>query len=230
MRTLFILLLLLNVAFFAWQYYAPPPQPVAIAPLSDKLNPIELLSEQPGASSPTNTQTGAPTTETPPASKGKGRETPATVCQTLGPFRDKQQLAQVRKRLGSAISGASVRTIQERRLHRYWVYLPPQPSRQKAVAQSKKLADAKIKDYYIVLSGENKNSISLGHFRDKGHAEARQKQVQQLGFDSRTQLIYRDFELYWLDFQADQPVSRELYASDDSADDDISVINRACKP
>jgi len=231
MRALFILLVLLNLAFFAWQYYAPAPQQAKIAQLTGNLKPIVLLSElkHEADAKPEPAETGA-ASPIEAGTLGSAAEHSQPICQTLGPFRDRQQLDQVKTRLSPLLKHASIRAIQERRLHRYWIYLPAEPSRQQAVTLSRKLADAKIKDYYIVLSGENKNSISLGHFRDKQHAEKRQKQLKRLGFDAKTQLIYRDFDLFWLDFEAAQPVNRDQLAVDEALDDEISVINRACKP
>ena len=131
-------------------------------------------------------------------------------CYTLGPFSEEAALQDLKKHLSEQVDDLKVRRREEREAHRYWVYLPPLQNRQQAIATSKALARQKVKDYYIVRSGENNNAISLGHFREKVHADRRLKKLGKLGFDVDMKVIYRQYSLFWLDYS----VASAEYAPD----------------
>ncbi len=46
MRVLFLSLLLVNIAFFAWEYRHPEPPPAAVARLEPGVPPVRLLRER----------------------------------------------------------------------------------------------------------------------------------------------------------------------------------------
>lgn len=78
MRVLFLSLLLVNVAFFAWEYRHPEPPPAAVARLESGVPPVRLLRER-AKSAPAgkamSTPGGAPAVA-PGASKASSASTP----------------------------------------------------------------------------------------------------------------------------------------------------------
>ena len=69
----------------------------------------------------------------------------------------------------------------------YWVFLPAQGSRDKALSIARELSAKGLRDYYVVTAGERENTISLGLFRDLSNAEQRHEQVRQAGFAPQLQ-------------------------------------------
>ena len=83
----------------------------------------------------------------------------------------------------------------------FWVYLEPESSALKAKVLGKQLKDKKIKDYYVITSGEQRNGISLGHFKDKSRAQSHAQRLKKLGFKSMLEPVFRSYTIFWLDYQ-----------------------------
>ena len=81
----------------------------------------------------------------------------------------------------------------------WWVYLPAQASRSAALAQAQRLTDAGITDYFVVSSGDQPNTISLGLFKDPANARNRRDQVQAAGFSAQMSERVESVPEYWLD-------------------------------
>ncbi len=62
----------------------------------------------------------------------------------------------------------------------YWVMLPAYANRKKADEAAGILAAKKIKDFFIVRSGEYQNAVSLGVFSTRARAESRYEQIVAL--------------------------------------------------
>jgi len=74
-RVLFLSLLLVNVAFFAWEYRHPEPPPAAVARLDPGVPPVRLLRER-AAGVPTGKAMSTPGT-TPTVAPGAPNPTPS---------------------------------------------------------------------------------------------------------------------------------------------------------
>ena len=110
----------------------------------------------------------------------------------------------------------------------YWVYLPSQSSRAAASALGKQLEQKKIRDYYVINSGSQKNGLSLGHFKEKERAQGLIKRVQKAGFDPVMEPVFKTYTIYWLDYrvQADKNIPEN--ALDLRAMPNVSRIDREC--
>jgi hypothetical protein len=84
-------------------------------------------------------------------------------------------------------------------MHGYRVYIPALEGRDAALDAGRKLAAKNVKDYYVVTSGAQENTISLGLFRDLANAEARRDAVRAAGFDARLEPRLDDAQQYWID-------------------------------
>jgi len=170
-----------------WQYANPPSSATPLSALPQNLQSIEMIVETAGIQEPV-------------LPEAAGHQIPSRQCYTLGPFNEESQAQAIMESIMPKVKEALLRSKPEVRHHRYWVHIAPQENRQAAIAVSKALARKKIKDYYIVRGGERNNSISLGHFKEKKHADRRLKKLQEKGFDVSIEPIYREFKLYWLDY------------------------------
>lgn len=199
----------------AWQYANPPSPNVHVKTLPSNLPSIDMIVEQVDVEKPLLVESVSP-------------QVPSKQCYTLGPFSDEAQAQAVMKSIMPSVKEALLRSKPEVRHHRYWVHIPPQENRQAAIAVSKALARKKIKDYYIVRGGERNNSISLGHFKEKKHADRRLKKLQEKGFDVSIEPIYREFKLYWLDYMilADAGIDESFWS--DLLPNGVGRLKREC--
>ena len=56
-----------------------------------------------------------------------------------------------------------------------------------------------MNDYYVVTSGDEENTISLGLFQDLVNATKRRDDVRKIGFDARLEPRVGQVEQYWID-------------------------------
>ena len=227
MRIFFLFLLIINLLFAGWQYTQPDKRLAAIRALPEGLQTVQLLNQQDveelvdngSAGDAPEVQVAEPLEPSPPA---------RVYCYTLGPFSDEAAVLDIKSQISEQVQDLLVRKREESERHRYWIYLPPLENRQQAIAMSKSLARRKINDYYIVRSGDKNNSISLGHFREKNHADRRVRELKKLGVDAQMEVIYRQYSLFWLDYSrtGSKPPTDELISP--YLVDGVARLDRAC--
>ena len=156
MRTLFLLLVLANFAFFAWDRYLRAPvsaethiQQVQITP-----EKIRLVKESvaPGR---VNKATASP-----------------TACMEWGAF-----AGAAVARADAAMAELALPESQFKRVvveaSGYWVYIPPLKSRNEAEKSARALKELGVTDYSVVQEQTQwRNAISLGIFRSDEAARA----------------------------------------------------------
>lgn len=226
----FLFLLLLNALFAGWLYFQPEKTSVGIQPLPAQLKTLVLLSETELPSLEIIEKGEPVSAEDSVKTEVEKISQPVkqTACYTLGPFTDQAQVQSIQEEIAAFVSNSKLRKRVENELHRYWIYFPATETRGEAIETSKSLARNKVKDYYIVHGGDHNNRISLGHFKEKLHADRRFAQLQKLGYFPEMQPIYREYEVYWLDYSAPQqqgdndPVSAYI-------GDEVSRLSRDCE-
>lgn len=236
MRIFFVFLLLLNLLFFFWQYTQPEKQTLAIKPLPSHMKPVVLLRELKGGQSVESGPvevTVIEVVEPPEPVEVIEPDVQMMVekdsCYTLGPFEDQQRVKEVQKVLEGYSKNLAVRKIQEKEQHRYWVYLGAARNRNEAIETSQELAKKRLKDYYIVRGGENNNRISLGHYREKNSAERRMSQLKLLGYEPVLEVIYRTFDLFWLDYVLESNHLLDEGVLQDFMAEGVVKLDRACE-
>lgn len=152
----------------------------------------------------------------------------STTCYTLGPFKDENIMLQLRDSIAELVTDLSIRKRQQSIKHRYWVYVPAQSGKKQAKLMAKKLRQKQVNDFYIVLRGSEKNSISLGHFREPAHANRRMKKVADLGFNAQIKVIYREYDIYWLDYRVESERSEADFSVDEYISEGVSQLVRDC--
>ena len=83
-------------------------------------------------------------------------------------------------------------------VERYYVIIPPLPSRAEGKKKMKELADAGVTDTWLFLSGAYRNGISLGFFSRKGGARKRAANVAKKGFNAEIKEQTSVSERRWL--------------------------------
>ena len=182
MRTLFFLLLLANVAFFAYSQYGAELFSGESNLLAQQINPraIRLLAPEQVAKA------------------AQARRTAA--CLEWGAFVG-GDAARAEEALALLALGArlSQRRVDERA--NYWVFMPPQGSRQAAAVKTGELKRLGIEDFFVVQEDPNfRFAISLGVFRTEEAARNRLEQLQAKGVRT-AQVAAREMALQKIWFQ-----------------------------
>ena len=191
LRLLFVLLSALNIAVGAWLLLG---QPYAHggSPGDPGVAELRLLSELPESAPPS-----PPVTMPEPAIDTASR-TPST-CLALGPFATPQDLRNARQALATQATRMRSRQEQSSQTRGWWVYLPAAASRAQALQQARQLDQHHISDYFVVSSGDQPNTISLGLFKDPANARKRRDDIVAAGFPARMSERSENVPEYWLD-------------------------------
>ncbi len=181
MRTLFLLLLLANLAFFAWsRYLAPRPVGADPRPLAQQIDPGALRILTPGAvaamapSKPKPASTAAAGAPAAPTASAPATSTATPlVCMEWGAV-DPADAARAAQALAPLGLGSRLSQRTEAGGQSWWVFIPPQPSLQTAQKKAAELKALGVDDYFIVQDqGPERWAISLGVFRSEAAAQTR---------------------------------------------------------
>lgn len=193
LRLLFVLLSALNIAVGAWLLLG---QPYAHggSPGDPGVAELRLLSELPESGS-------VAAASSVPAGPAKDSSQPSLSysCLTLGPFATPQDLRNARQALAAQVARMRSRQEQASQTGGWWVYLPAAGSRAQALELARQLDEQHIGDYFVVSSGDQSNTISLGLFKDPANARKRRDEVVAAGFPARMTERSESVPEYWLD-------------------------------
>ena len=170
MRTLFLLLVLANFAYFAWDRYLRMPVNADDYIRKVQITPEKIrLANPPAARGPVAPGTSASAT------------TPAAACMEWGAF-----AGALVARADAAIADLALPASQVKRVtvdaSGYWVYVPPLKSRAAAEKSAKALKDLGVTEYSVVQDQSAwRNAISLGVFRTDEAAQMHLASLQKKG-------------------------------------------------
>ena len=166
MRALFLLLLLANVAVYAWSRYGAPADTADAPPAARQIEPQKLKVIVPASLPPPIAAAKKPAAPTPPP--------PAPVaCMEWGSFTiaDATRAEQALQPLGLGARLAQRRTEE---VAGWWVFIPSQQTRQGALRKAAELKGLGVDEFFIVQEeGEHRWALSLGVFRTEEAAKAR---------------------------------------------------------
>ncbi len=189
-RAIVLLLVVMNLGALAWWSLHANERAMPVATVRSGVAPLVLLSEseiarQHGSSDELD------------AAPDPMSATPR--CQSIGPLATPADLRRAMNALTPLVGRIQYRQVRGSELHGYRVFIPALESRDAALEAARKLAAKDIKDYYVVTSGAQENTISLGLFRDLLNAEKRRDEVRALGFDARLEPRVDDAQQFWID-------------------------------
>ncbi|HEB56668.1 MAG TPA: SPOR domain-containing protein [Gammaproteobacteria bacterium] len=218
MKWIIYLLLLANISFFAWHYQSMGrEQRRTQAERQDELNGavrLVLLKEA-------ETESGFEMAD----------KVGLPQCRSLGPFERRNKAEEIKKLLQQQGLSLSLRISNEARRKAYWVYLAPLASHAAARKIAQKLKkDHRIKDIFIVGTGDIKDGISLGVFSKFELAYRRQSEIQKLGFDARLKDVKLPAKEYWLDWPQQSAVELSARQKEiiEEIGDSIRIIDTDC--
>jgi len=170
MRAAFLVLLLANLALYAWLRYGVT-ETVAPAPLSRQIAPDKLKVVAPSSLPPVTSGTKPPAPA--PATVPAVAATPAAACMEWGSFTvaDASRAEQALEPLALGPRLAERRTEEHAG---WWVFIPSQGNRQTALRKAAELKQLGVEEYFIVQDeGALRWALSLGVFRTEEAAQAR---------------------------------------------------------
>ena len=173
MRAVFLLLVLANLAFFAWSRYGAPDVP-SVAAQSRQVEPEKLK-----VIAPKDLPAPVAKKEKPPE-----KPAPSLACVEWGSFTlaDTPRAQQALEPLALGERLAQKRTEE---VARWWVFIPPQGSRQGALKKAAELNKLGVEEFFIVQEeGEHRWAVSLGIFRSEDAAQARLAALRTQGVRS----------------------------------------------
>ncbi|HWA39579.1 MAG TPA: SPOR domain-containing protein [Burkholderiales bacterium] len=175
MRTLFLVLLFANLAFFAWARYLSPADAAAdAAPLSRQIDPEKLRILGAGDPPPAAPKP-APAAATSPAGPA------VQACLEWGSF-TLADAPRAQKMLEPLSLGARVGQRRTEETAGWWVYIPSQGTRQNALKKAAELKSLGVEEYFVVADeGPFRWGVSLGVFRTEEAALSRLATLRRLG-------------------------------------------------
>lgn len=211
MKWIIYILLLLNIAMFAWHYSSGTSNGVTSAASSrqdEAVMSLVLLKEK-------QTQKEQPIKRS---------------CFSLGPFADKQQADLVSGLLKSSGIKAKRRISKDARRKAYWVLLPPAESKEAAQKSVARLKQLKVDDYFMVVTGDKTNAISLGVFSKFESAHRRIKEIQDLGFKPEFEKVELPKREYWWDWPKDggKSLDESVMTKIKNISNQVRQIEREC--
>jgi SPOR domain len=176
-RTLALIVVLANVAFFAWSRYSGAPEGAGDPlPFKRQIEPEKLKVVVPGEPAPASAPRPTPQAAAPAPAAAK--------CVEWGSF-TLSDAPRAEKALEPLALGPRVAQRRTEEAAAWWVYIPPQPNRQTAVRKAAELKALGVEDYFVVQEeGENRWALSLGVFRAEEAAQARLAALRSLGVRS----------------------------------------------
>jgi hypothetical protein len=218
LKTLAVFLLLMNATVAGYAYLVPAKAPEPIARLLPDVPTLTLLSERDEATMRQLVQAPAPV-PVPIAGQPLATATDVdalatsalpdlqSLCKRLGPFDAQTSAQSALGKIAALASKAQIQQIDDMQASGYWVYLPSQKvgidGRDAALTMARQLSAAKVRDYYVVTTGENENTISLGVFRDAFNADKRMAEVAALGFYPKRQERGEPIKRFYVEYTVD---------------------------
>ena len=179
MRTVFFLLLAVNLGVLAWTYFSDPASTEAQL-MEQQLNPeaIKLLGpEQLSVLAAERAKQIAARPKPPPPPP----KVAAAACLELGAF-NPSDVPRVQQALEPLELGSKLSQRRAAEFASYWVFMPPQGSRQAANRKSAELKKLGVEDFFIVQEDPKfRFAISLGVFKTEEAAQARLAELRKKG-------------------------------------------------
>lgn len=149
-------------------------------------------------------------------------------CNTLGPFKSKKSANAIKTELLALGIKAERRTSKDNTRKGYWVLIPPEKTRKQARAHISELKEKNVKDYFLVVTGEQVNAVSLGVFSKSELAQRRYKEIKDLGFRVKLQKVDLPLREYWLDWPRDMQLLPEVLDAFRERHPNIGQTDRPC--
>jgi len=195
MRNLLLLLILANILYFVWGWFAEESPEKGVAVVDESaLGPPMSVSRSPGTEP--STSVGAL------LGSGLRSELAAVVgrsCVTVGPFKTNADADGVLATYEQEDMRAVVRTTQGQMFVGHWVQIRNIPDRDAGNAMLDKLREGDLGDAYLVSEEDGTFKISLGLFGEMTGAEKVELQAKSIGLPADITPRMREATVFFVD-------------------------------
>lgn len=192
MRSIFIVLVVINILVFGMQLFLPLEKPMAsgknVTLHGDKLKLLKEDDKSSIASVKSKKQSDFP---------HNSDEDNSSMCTMVGPYAQLLQAEYLVERLGAMEASAKITTVNVSDGVGYWVYLPPEISEKEALRRLYEI-QAKNIDSYIIPSGDLTNGISFGMYSEQAAARKRLEDIQASGYEVKVREVGRTHSETWV--------------------------------
>ena len=238
MKWLFVAMLAVNVAFAlshtVFGDERPVAQKLAANPLPDHVNRLllaELGDWRLRERSATGATVAAADTGQPTSVDDTGasdsRTGLGTVCLSVGPLANAEDVERVGNWLGVLSMAPALRHIERREISRFWVFSPPMPTPAAALEWVQEIAAEHVEDIYVIPGGDMANAVSLGLYSHKSSLDRRLAELAAKGYQPSTTLRYESKTASWYDLELDEG-EEYLYAAFLTAFPDLEASEVSC--
>jgi len=195
MRNLLLLLLLANILYFMWNWFAEQPHESGVVTVDETdLGPPMTVSATPGGNSSTSVG----------ALLGSGQQSNLAAvvgrsCVTVGPFKTNADADGVVSSYEGEGMRAAVRATQGQMFVGHWVQIRNIPDRATGNEMLEKLRDGGLGDAYLVAEEDGGFKISLGLFGEMTGAERVELQAKSLDLPADITPRMREATVYFVD-------------------------------
>lgn len=227
MRSVVIVLVLANLAYFAWGSwqasqagYWLPQENTAYQNMSGERLVLRAELEPEEVTPKPLDDLSVP-----------GTLTDSRRCLRVGPFGNEAVVAQWQQRLLSHGVSSELRPEQNNEHNDYWVHIPPLPSTDGAMRLLRELQAQRI-DSFVITQGDLANGISLGLYSRREKAESVSRRLRGAGYKVAVRPLPRLPAQWWLEMDAVAEAELGLLFWD-QAEQQFSQLQRheiACQP
>jgi hypothetical protein len=212
LRSIFVCLVILNLVLAAWIVISNYAMSGDGAPSVQRSEPARVVVTSPELAAPEELNPQA-----------------QAMCAMVGPFTNLARADILVERLQGLEVPASLEEVGVADGQSYWVYLPPAPSRDRALQLLAELQALNI-DSYVIPEGELANGISLGLFSEAGRADAKLNELTGLEYDAQIKIDPRTIVQSWVVAPAAQAsaLSPELWSELLAETDGVSLQQNYC--
>ena len=241
MKVFLGLLLIVNVAFAAFQWLLPYEQLFAEKKKIPAAVELELLSEAKVEIVSEEKVVAEATAKEAEAKVEKPAQiryetlvvedsSDKRVCYTIGPFKDRERAVEISGRYSGNGADTELKSSLEKDYQGVMVYITGHKTREDAIRTANGLASKGIRDHIIVNNPENPYVLSLGVFGLKKNADRHATRVKKLGFKAETEARYRERTIFWLYAEQSSETEYLLLLDDADYDTGINQIPTECLP
>ncbi|MBS0579253.1 MAG: SPOR domain-containing protein [Proteobacteria bacterium] len=187
MRTAFLALLLLNLAYFAWAHWVDAPRGAVPGVSASRLPELHLVSEVPAGSAAAASQT-------------KAVEADAQACFSVGPFGDVDNSARAAALLKAKGFDPRQRAESAEASEGWWVFVAGLKTDAEIDRALVSLERGGIKDALVMpATADSGRRLSLGLFSERSRADRRAQSIRALGLNAEVAERKLPGTVYWVD-------------------------------
>lgn len=178
----------------------------------------EISSESAGSAAP-----GEAAASSLPATTA---DEPERRCFTIGPLHEAAPVEALSRWFDSRGIEVQISALERREVDLYWVFFPPFPSRDEAVARAMEMREKGIADIYVLRKGDMAHAVSLGAFSRQDTLERRVRDLRAKGYQPATTRRSYATQARWIDIGADALQEMDFRKSFRS----VHITARTCEP